>query len=348
MSDIDYNKFSYKDYKRSRKGIKSKRGRVRYNFSNYDVYKNHITDTEKEIIMDNDNKLNNNKTQEEKNKEKNKENLDNDKDSNIEDLRTKKKPMRIINISSKKVNRKRDIIAVLMVVICFTLTIISADIISGGEIFDNLSDVLAKASGIPTYYAVEVGSYQDIQSAREASDLFRSRGAGGYVVNDGTYRVIAAIYNNKEDAKAIVEKLIADGLSGTIYEIKGAKVNFEQYGIIGNDIREAVEYSATLYDKLYDIGNSLDRQEITENQAKIEILTLYNETLTVKETFVSKTLNYTSNETVVKVRVELSAYTAILENLNDDKITRPSLLSDIRYSYIMIINSYCSLLKSIK
>jgi hypothetical protein len=184
--------------------------------------------------------------------------------------------------------------------------------------------------------------------AREAADLYRQRGAGGYVVNDGSYRVIAAVYQNKADAEVIVEKLISDSLSGTIYEIKGAKVGYDKFGDIGPDLQNAVEFCGGMYKKLYDLSIDLDKEEITENDAKIEIEMLYEEAEASKETLITKTLDYSTDETVLMIRAELSACSAILQNLNDSNIERPSLLADVRYSYTMIVHSYCRLLRTLK
>ena len=342
MSEIDYSKFSYKDYKRSRSGVRIKKGRIRYNFVNYEEYQKHIPsgidnlatepEREGESIMET---------------KETEEALDDSDESHIEDLRTKKKSKMTVE-PRKKHNIKRDVLAVMIIIICFTLTFITADIISGGEIFDKLADVFANSSSVPVYYAVEIGSYSDIASARQVSELYRKRGAGGYVINDGTYRVIAAVYSNREDAQVIVTKLISDGLSGTIYEIKGAKVNYDKYGDVGKELETAADFCGALYEKLYLISNDLDKGEITENEAKIKLSMLYYETVSVKENFNTKTLNCSSDRTVSLMKEELCAYVAIIENLNNDKLERPSLLSDIRYSYTMIANSYCRLLRTIK
>lgn len=353
MSDIDYSKYSYKDYKKGKKSTRVYKGKVRYNFINYEEYKSYVpsyddnNDSEpvlEDIEMDRTDKSNNYRAN---NRPTNEDNY------TIEDMRTKKKSKMNITSDTKNVktkvrgnSRKRDIIAVMMVIICFMLTIVSADIISGGEIFENLAEVFATVSGVPVYYAVEVGSYADIDSARAASDMYRNVNAGGYVINDGSYRVIAAVYTNKDDAEAVVTKLINDGLSGSMYEIKGAKVNYNKYGDIGNDLEAAVNYCETIYGKLYKISIDLDKGEITENQAKIEIQTIFNETLETKNTLVERTKSYPYDDTVIMVRAELLAYCAVLENLNNDSITRPSLLADIRYSYTLIVHSYCRLLRS--
>jgi len=353
MSDIDYSKFSYRDYKKSQRGIRSRRGKVRYNFVNYDEYRKYNSQNE-DNIKEEDVKGNDNTVKSERPDNENDDGEEVHKGSfpreiNIEDLRTKKK-QRVYQPREKmdKSNLKRDVIAVLMVVLCFALTIVSADIISGGDLFKNLAQVFNPESDVPVYYAVEVGSYSTVEEARAAGDVYRDRGAGGFVINDGSYRVIVAVYKNKEDADSIIEKLINDGLSGTIYEIKGAKVNFDKFGDIGPDLEAAALYCEKMYGQLYDLSNRLDKLEITENDAKIEIQMLYEETEASKETLITKTLNYSNDEIVLMVRAELSACAAILENLNDENIERPSLLADIRYSYTMIITSYCRLLRTLK
>lgn len=348
MSDIDYSKFSYKDYKNNKSSYKNKKGQVRYNFISYQERPSYTPTYDKSLsnpiiedpINDNTCEVNDKKASDTESE-----------DVNIEDLRSKKKAkMRMPNSSTttRGHSRQRDIVAVLMVVICFCLTIVSADIISGGEIFNNLAEVLSSNNGAPIYYAVEVGSFPDIESARATSEVYRLRNAGGYVINDGSYRVIAAVYANKNDAETIVEKLISDGLSGSIYEIRGAKVNWDKYGEVGKDIEAAVNQCDIIYNRLYEISNNLNKELITEQDAKLEIKALQNEIEATRNVFMDKTKDYAYDDTVLMVRAELAAYIAILENLNNDTIPRPSLLADIRYSYTMIAHMYCKLLRTLR
>jgi hypothetical protein len=166
MTDIDYSKFSYREYKKGESGIRSKKGRIRYNFVNYEEYRKYNGENNdvKEEVKAEENAVKENENREEI-KEDKKENPESDEESHIEDLRSKKKS-RAEKEPMDKSRLKRDVIAVMMVVICFALTIVSADILSGGEIFDKLGEAFISSSGVPVYYAVEVGSYADVESKR--------------------------------------------------------------------------------------------------------------------------------------------------------------------------------------
>ena len=150
MSDIDYSKYSYRDYKRARNGIRTKRGRVRYNFLNFDEYQKNV-----ETAVNNDERVNESEFLDNDNidiyKEDNNDDSDNEEEHidngyQIKDLRTKKFRRAKENMDSKK---RKDFIAALVVVMCFALTIVSADIVSGGGLFDSIAAAFYSVKGVP-------------------------------------------------------------------------------------------------------------------------------------------------------------------------------------------------------
>lgn len=58
-----------------------------------------------------------------------------------------------------------------------------------------------------TWYALQLGAFEEEQRAKEMAELFTKRGAAGFVWNDGRFRAIAAVYSSKEDAQNVREKL---------------------------------------------------------------------------------------------------------------------------------------------
>ncbi len=364
---IDYNQFSYNNYYR-----KSKKGRNRrkygtnnysrsYNYDNGNVVVGTVTKVNKTNYTEFEKSETSDKKDVKTNfNERSKENTDdydsihNDKvNPNNIDARTKNRrdyrggsELNYQSYSYKK-RKKREIIAIMIIIMCFSFTIMLADIFGSGDIFGGLNAVFASSESVITYYAVEAGSYSTSVEARNSGLQYMHAGAGGYVIKDGTYRVILVVYDNIEDAEAVVEGLISDGVSATIYEIKGAKIRYNEYGDIGKPMETVINYLSTIYGTLYNISTLLDEGEISELEVRVRIAQVIEELSRVSDEFENMVLDHTEDETVIKVRMEIIADLAILENLLDTKIERVSLLSDIRYSLIMIVNCYCSLLKSL-
>lgn len=58
-----------------------------------------------------------------------------------------------------------------------------------------------------SWYAVQLGAFDTQALALEAADSYRGRGAAGYVVQDGLYRVLAAAFPVREEAESVLQQL---------------------------------------------------------------------------------------------------------------------------------------------
>lgn len=65
-------------------------------------------------------------------------------------------------------------------------------------------------------YFLITGSYDAIADANLASDVVRERGGAGYIINDGSFKVVAAVYKTKKTAEAVAAKQKIDA---TVYEL---------------------------------------------------------------------------------------------------------------------------------
>ena len=344
MSDIDYSQYSYRDYKKGKRVQRVRSGKINYNFSNYDVYLSAVEDNNSGSTLESSSPTPSPVPPSDKTKTEERKHFDG---YIIEDLRSKKKIKIPRSGTVKTKNIKRELAAVMIVILCFSLTVVSADILSGGELFEGVAAAFKTLTDVPVYYAVDLGSYPDITTAREAAELFRQQGAGGFLIKDSEYHIIAAVYKERSEAETIVAKLINNGLRGSVYEIEGDDINYKKFGEIGIEIETAIDWCGELYSRMYQLSNSLDKEEITENEAKITLSALYAEAVTVKDTLITKTLSYSSDENVLKVRSLIIACAAVLENLNNDALERPSLLADLRYSYTLVVVNYCETLKAL-
>ena len=57
------------------------------------------------------------------------------------------------------------------------------------------------------WYALQLGAFETEEAAHQLAEQFQRRGAAGYVWQDERYRVLAAVYPEKEDAQAVRQQL---------------------------------------------------------------------------------------------------------------------------------------------
>lgn len=71
------------------------------------------------------------------------------------------------------------------------------------------------------YYAIQFGVYEKLQTAQEKALEYVERGAAGYIwMEDGKYRVLAAVYTSLSDAQTIKERLKSQGIDAYVYTIR--------------------------------------------------------------------------------------------------------------------------------
>lgn len=127
-----------------------------------------------------------------------------------------------------------------------------------------------------SWYALQLGAFENESSANELANQFMQRGAAGYVWHDGRYRTLAAIYPTKEDAQYVRLQLSEQHtIDSYLYEIALPQLTLRLQGMGGQlDILEAAFIHANdLAVQLQAISVVLDRQEMNN----LEIITQLND-----------------------------------------------------------------------
>lgn len=77
----------------------------------------------------------------------------------------------------------------------------------------------------PMGYLIQFGAYEDSDNARIEAARYVKRGAAGYVLNDGIYRVMGAMYFSEDEANRVKDKLYEqEDLSCMVYPIESDPV----------------------------------------------------------------------------------------------------------------------------
>ena len=127
------------------------------------------------------------------------------------------------------------------------------------------------------WYALQLGAFETEETAGQLAEQFQRRGAAGYLWPEERFRVLAAVYPEKEDAQAVRQQLRDQhDVDSYLFEISIPSVSLRMTGMRGQiDILEAAFLHAEeLIRQMERISETLDRQEITPAEAAEELNTL--------------------------------------------------------------------------
>lgn len=254
------------------------------------------------------------------------------------------------NIQNTKMphKRRRFGLAVALVLICFTLTILVADLLSNGYVTNKVSGVFKGKGNETTYYAVELASFTDMNSARVLSSEVRDSGAGGYVINDELYRVIAEVYPTKNDALSVSAKLNLNGYVTGIYTIRIGEVDYSLFPLSTRNItKDVMGYADKLYKEFYQLALDMDNGKTDFSGAKTAVNNINSELKGLLIDYKSNCEDHLDDESVVKVVSQLNALIGAVGNINTESDNLRDMVSDIRYVNAMILNTHRALTKSL-
>lgn len=124
------------------------------------------------------------------------------------------------------------------------------------------------------WYALQLGAFETEEAAGQLAEQFQRRGAAGYLWPEDRFRVLAAVYPEKEDAQAVRQQLRDQhDVDSYLFEISIPSVSLRMTGMRGQiDILEAAFLHAEeLIRQMERISETLDRQEITPAEAAEEL-----------------------------------------------------------------------------
>lgn len=112
-----------------------------------------------------------------------------------------------------------------------------------------------------TRYFLVTGSYDVTGDARLAAAVVKEKGGAGYVINDGKFRVVAAVYRDKKSAEAVAAKQKDDDeiYSVTIKETSlGENAEIAKRLSVALNVYDSVFVDVTSVTEEYEQGNSTD------------------------------------------------------------------------------------------
>ena len=249
----------------------------------------------------------------------------------------------------KRSKSRKFAIVLFVIVFAFVSCFLIADVLSSGYLIDSVVNKIFKNDITAYYYAVEIATFSDVESARITSEEIRASGGSGYVVHDDLYRVIAEVYSTEKDAESVSTNL---NLAGYVTNIYVFKIEDIDYHLLPTSVRNAtknvLKYQDIMYKSLYATAVSLEKQEIDYTSAREDIAMLSSQISNMLIDYESSVNNKIDDKYVQKVRVQISSMIGALENLTAEGSKNDRLLSDIRYINTMILNTHRAMIKSLQ
>lgn len=124
------------------------------------------------------------------------------------------------------------------------------------------------------YFVVVSGCYEDENDAKKDAETIKSKGGGGYIINESEYEVIVSVYKSQEDALSVAKRYGYEVKSTGIFAIKA---NLSNVSISKEAVRLA-KLPEILFEDVYDASVSFDKSEISLDAA-LHAVSLAQETL---------------------------------------------------------------------
>lgn len=115
------------------------------------------------------------------------------------------------------------------------------------------------------YYAVVLGSYDDIEEAKKVALGSTIQGASGYVWSDDKHYVIGSVYYTKEDGNKVIENLKDSNYEVSLKEIVVSEINMHFDDYENKDVRKienALNFLRDTISQIYEYSISFDKSEI--------------------------------------------------------------------------------------
>lgn len=188
------------------------------------------------------------------------------------------------------------------------------------------------------WFSLQLGAFEEEKSAQALADTYRGRGAAGYLYANGTFRVLAAAYENRESARAVQAQLARKhGVDAYLYSLTRSEVTLRIHGQQAqlNALEDALSLCDQLTYTLSGLSEALDKGEIPAEEAT-RALSSQKDTVRALNSRLTVLFTKEDHPAVSRLSALLAQTEEALNNaLNAPNATR--LGSGIKYAQLQII-----------
>ena len=214
--------------------------------------------------------------------------------------------------------------------LCFSLTLVAADLIGGGSL-SAYTTLFQRKSNRIAYYAVYATRSSDMSISYKNATAVREQGAAGYVWKEKEeYYVVLNVYDTKNAAEKVTERSKNYGV---------LKIEFPHFDSKKNPSLAAAEQSKDLYKEayaaLYDAANDLSAGKY-QKEDMLRLISSYKQKVIAAEGAYAEKIRGAEDTASIEYKVILAEIRSAFENLeNSDR-----LVADARYYAVMIVRSF--------
>ena len=242
-------------------------------------------------------------------------------------------------------SKRKSWIMSLAIITCLLLTVVIGDFATNGALLAKVSSLYREqATPKSGFYAIVLKSADSYSNARIYADQIRLVGGAGYIVKSGEkYLIVGDIYDDLNEANAVVEK--NEGSQLISYEIE--EIDFEKIFADNSLLMQSMGgYSVAIVNQRAKIGESLSAQQI-DKQAAIDQIENIRDNLQIQFDELSSESG-AENSLVKTLLSDVNVSLGLLSNLCSDSISRPNLICDIRFTKFQLILNYVAFSQSAK
>lgn len=207
------------------------------------------------------------------------------------------------------------------------------------DVFDETPETREMTLPATTWYAIQLGAFENEASAKEMASQYQSRGAAGYVLKDTRYRVLAALYDTREDAQTVRAQLQdKHNIEAYIYEVKLGGISLRVEGKRGqlDTLQSAFSVANELTLLLQKQAVLMDKQEQNLQEAQTALRALGDR---AREVSLRLTQRFVPprNEAVQTLSDCLSEFAGYAAALPDDGLTMVDLATQVKYQALEML-----------
>ncbi len=221
---------------------------------------------------------------------------------------------------------------VMITLLCFSLTLVAADLIGSDTGINAYTSLfLKKKNNSAVYYAVYATKSEDMSISYKNAAVIRQEGGAGYVMKTGgVYYVVLNVYSEETDAKKVAERKSNYGIS---------EIEILPFDIKKQPSLSAAENSKYLYKEahktLYEAANDLAAGNY-QKEDMLRAVIQFKQKVVAEEAAFGESVRGKEDQVVIEYKVLLAEIRSAFENLEHNS---DHLVSDARYYAAMIVRS---------
>ncbi len=188
-----------------------------------------------------------------------------------------------------------------------------------------------------SYTALQLGAFENVQSAAAEAEKYKARGAAGYVFFEGKNRLFASIYPTREEARNVQQRLKNDHSVETyLYTLSLPPITMRVTGTETqlSALSGALALPSALLSETYSLFLSLDEGRITGEDAKA-VMQAQSRRIGETVSEMKRVFAGTGSGTIIHLEKTLDNIKRSIDVLSDKNLsTDVEISAQIKYTYI--------------